>query len=193
MSFKIDPKHEAGLAGLLMVAAAVGLGAIVAHDYCGRLPAGEAPEAYRNPVVRVRTTSRRIRKRLGSFVTLGDLDALYTDRIVNTQEEAKPDEGNRATADESSGGGEFRVTGIAWSTRQPMAFVNGRAVAPGDKVEGWTVSDITESRVTLTDEDGNEQQVGLYKKSGARAENEQPVGRNLNGGAGDPKAEPNAM
>jgi hypothetical protein len=47
------------------------------------------------------------------------------------------------------GGGKITLDGIAYSETSPIAVVNGKIVAPGGYVEGFTVVKILPDRVEL--------------------------------------------
>jgi hypothetical protein len=194
MKVHLPPLHEAMLASLLMVISLIALGTVLAHDYAGRLPAGKAAEIYQDPILQIRGTCGRLRSRLGAFVPLGDLEALYKERVqVLPEATVEPEavESSQGVAEEARDI-EFRVTGIAWSPRRPMAFVNGRGVTLGDVINGWTVGEISKNSVTLTDGDGNEQQVRLYTKQVSPRESETPDDDAPRGNSGGRKAETDA-
>jgi len=87
---------------------------------------------------------------------------------------------------------ELQITGIAWSPRHPLAFISGRGVTTGDTIGGWTVAQITETRVTLTDEEGNQKQLDVYQQSGSSAESGPSAPTASQRGGGSLKAETNA-
>ena len=194
MKIHLPPLHEAMLASLLMVFSLIALGTVLAHDYAGRLPAGKAAEIYQDPILQIRGTCGRLRSRLGAFVPLGDLEALYKERVqVQPEATVEPEaaESILGVAEEEQDI-QFRVTGIAWSPRRPMAFVNGRGVTRGDVINGWTVGEISKNSVTLTDGDGNEQRVRLYSKRGISPKSETPVDDASHRNSGRPRAETDA-
>ena len=55
-----------------------------------------------------------------------------------------------------------KLCSIKENARQPLAFIDGRGVVPGDRIEGWEVAEITESSVTLMASDGTLKKIGLY-------------------------------
>ncbi len=164
---RFKPKHEVFFAGALMLLSLVIIAVVSAHNYPGRLPAGEANSIYRSPMLRIRAVGKRIGSKFSAHVPLGDLDTLYEDRIV---EQIAPetdvlepyDLNGPETIDRQS---EFRVTGIVWSSRRPLAFINGRGLVIGGIIGGWEVSAITESSVTLKAADGTLKKIGLYDQS----------------------------
>ncbi len=167
MKLSLKPEHEALAAGVLMVLALIGLGFVVAHDYAGRLPPGEVSDKYRAPLVRIRAVSGRIRSALVAHIPLGELDKLYEERELvppptdGGSGEPNARESGLSTTDLSG----LRLTGIAWSDRRPVAFVGGRGVTVGETVAGWRVDEILPESVRLTDDAGNERQIGLYGES----------------------------
>jgi hypothetical protein len=193
MKMHLPPLHEAMLASLLMVLSLIALGTVLAHDYAGRLPAGKAAEIYQDPILQIRGTCGRLRSRLGAFVPLGDLEALYKERVqVLPEATVEPEAAESILGVAEEQDIQFRVTGIAWSPRRPMAFINGRGVTLGDVISGWTVGEISKNSVTLTDGDGNEQQVRLYTKRGISPKSETPVDDASQSNSGRPRAETDA-
>jgi hypothetical protein len=167
MMSRFKPKHEVFLAGALMLLSLVLIAAVIAHNYPGRLPAGEANSIYRSPMLRIRAVGKRIGSKFSAHVPLGDLDTLYEGRIVEQigpeTDVLEPDDlDGPEKIDRQS---EFRVTGIVWSSRRPLAFINGRGLVIGGTIGGWEVSDITESWVTLKAADGTLKKIGLYDQS----------------------------
>ncbi len=53
-----------------------------------------------------------------------------------------------------AGGETIELSGIAWSSDRPVAVINGRIVAPGERVEGHTVRRIAADFVELRDDGG---------------------------------------
>lgn len=185
MMNRFKPKYEVFLAGALMLLSLVIIAVVIAHNYAGRLPAGEANSIYRSPMLRIHAVGKRIGSKFSAHVPLGDLDKLYQERIIETivEEDAieKPDllDGPEDTDRES----EFRVTGIVWSSRRPLVFINGQGLVIGGVIGAWEVSDITESSVTLKAADGTLKTIGLYDQSGGEVRKDskpplQKAGRN---------------
>ena len=54
MMNRFKPKYEVFLAGALMLLSLVIIAVVIAHNYAGRLPAGEANSIYRSPMLRIR-------------------------------------------------------------------------------------------------------------------------------------------
>ncbi len=165
MKLRIKPTHAGLLAAMLMILAVVALAGIVAHDYAGRLTTGVADDIYQDPMLSIQVAATRIRTRLAAQTPLGDLDKLYEERVLSPlgaepdEEDIDKPEGEDDTQQEV----EFRVTGIAWSNRRPVAFINGQGVTIGDSVDGWRVTGIAQESVTLADDEGNRKQIGLYQ------------------------------
>jgi len=160
----IKPTHEALLAALLMVLALVGLGGVVAHDYAGRLPPGVVDDMYQDPMLSILAGASRTRTRLAALTPLGDLDKLYTERVLSADAAESVENGaDPVVEDDISQETEFRVTGIAWSNRRPMAFINGKGVTIGQSIDGWRVTGIAKQSVTLADDEGTQKQIGLYQ------------------------------
>ena len=57
----------------------------------------------------------------------------------------------RGQANDSHG---LSLSGILWDERQPMAVINNQMVRVGETIEGYTVVEITQDAVSVTD--GNE-------------------------------------
>jgi hypothetical protein len=168
MTLSLKPNHEALLAGALVFLSLVVSGVVLAHNYPGRLPPGEADIIYQDSMLQIRGVGKRVAAQFDTYVPLGDLDKLYTERCFDLlePEPKKPDPvalEDKHVA-EPMLETEFKVTGIVWSSRRPLAFVNGRGVVKGDTFKRWTVSDITEAYVMLTNSDGVEKRIGLYDK-----------------------------
>jgi hypothetical protein len=164
MMNRFKPKYEVFLAGALMLLSLLITAVVISHNYAGRLPAGEANSVYRSPMLRIRAVGKRIGSKFSAHVPLGDLDKLYQERIIEAivaeDDIVEPEvlDGPEDIDRES----EFRVTGIAWSSRRPLAFINGQGLVIGGVIGGWEVSDITESSVTLKAADGTLKTIGLY-------------------------------
>ena len=45
---------------------------------------------------------------------------------------------------------QFTISGLVWNTDQPQAILNNRIVAIGDKVEGWTITGISQQGIVVT-------------------------------------------
>ena len=168
MRIRVTPTQEGLLAGLLMVLALIALAGVVAHDYPGRLPLGSVDDIYQNPMLSIQVAARKIRTQLAGHTSLGDLDKLYEERTLTPMDNASDeDDSGLPTAEDAVESGEvtFRVTGIAWSNRRPVAFINGRGVTIGHSIEGWRVVGIARERVTLEDEEGTQKQIELYGNS----------------------------
>jgi len=171
MKIGIRPLHEAMFAGFLMVVSMVVIGVVSAHDYEVVLPAGEADEIYSGPAMQIRATRARIGKRRDLFLPLGDLDELYQEQIMVVVEEPENEVGESQKAVEEQKEKStvaLKLTGIAWSHRNPLAFVNGEGVTVGEVIEGWTVSEITANSVMFCDDDGNHKQLLLYGGGGEK-------------------------
>ncbi len=193
MKIVIRPLHEAMFAGLLMVMALVVIGVIVIDDYEVVLPPGEAEDIYSGPAIRIRATRTRIGRKLDVYQPLGDIDGLYQEKsMVVVKESEDETEASAEVAEEhpQKSAAELTLTGIAWSHRNPLAFVNGEGVAVGEVIEGWKVSEITANSVMFRDDDGNHKQILLYggggeklkrgkveKLKGGKAEKLKSVGR----------------
>jgi len=170
MKIRVNPAHEGLLAGLLMVLALTAMVGVVAHDYAGRLPPGVVDDIYQNPMLSIRVAGRQIRTLLAEQTPLGDLDKLYDERTLTPLAVEPEDDDTEVTPTEAGTveevpEAEFRVTGIAWSNRRPVAFINGRGVTIGHSIEGWRIVGIARESVTLKDEDGNEKKIELYGNS----------------------------
>lgn len=132
-------------------------------------PPGIVDDVYQNPMVSIRVAGRQIRTLLAEQTPLGDLDKLYDERtlspLATAPEDEDTDETTSVDAVEEAPEVEFRVTGIAWSNRRPVAFINGRGVTIGHSIDGWRVAGIARESVTLKDEEGNEKKIELYGNS----------------------------
>lgn len=42
------------------------------------------------------------------------------------------------------------ISGLVWNSDHPQALVNNKIVGPGDQIEGWTITGITESGVEIS-------------------------------------------
>ena len=51
---------------------------------------------------------------------------------------------------QGAGSDELSCTGILWDAKRPVALINGRAVQPGEEVDGYQVVDISRDRVSLS-------------------------------------------
>ena len=163
MKLVIHPTHEAILAGALMTMALLAMFGIVAHDYAGRLPPGVVDDMYQTPMLSIGVADRKISSLLASHTQLGNLDELYEERQFQYPTSAADEEAAESQAD-ASGESEspLRVTGIAWSNRRPIAFVNGRPIMIGQSVEGWRVIGIARQSITFIDDKGTEKKIELY-------------------------------
>jgi hypothetical protein len=47
------------------------------------------------------------------------------------------------------GGGTLKLNGIAYSPDRPIAVLDGRAMAPGETVQGFTLVEVQSDRVKL--------------------------------------------
>jgi len=75
------------------------------------------------------------------------------DERPRTAEPTKPASRTRTFAGTASlPGGKLELEGIVFSDANPTALINGRVVAPGSYVEGYTVVRIEPNRVELTDD-----------------------------------------
>ncbi len=163
MKLALHPMHEAVLAGALMVVALLAMAGIVAHDYAGRLSPGVVDDMYQTPILSIRAADRRITSLLAAHIPLGNLDELYEERrLLPPTSDTGDDEVAVSPSDASKGVGPPRLTGIAWSNRRPIAFLNGRGVMIGQSVEGWRVTGIGRQSVTLLDEKGTQEKIELY-------------------------------
>ena len=52
---------------------------------------------------------------------------------------------------QGAGSDELSCTGILWDAQRPVALINGRAVQPGEEVDGYQVVEISRDRVSLSD------------------------------------------
>ena len=52
---------------------------------------------------------------------------------------------------QGAGSDELSCTGILWDAERPVALINGRAVQPGEEVDGYQVVEISRDRVSLSD------------------------------------------
>jgi type II secretory pathway component PulC len=83
---------------------------------------------------------------------------LSEDAVGAVDDDAEP-----AVEDEPPQKAAFRVNGIAWSNRRPMAFINGKCVTIGQSIDGWRVIGIAKKSVTLADDEGTQKQIDLYQ------------------------------
>ena len=169
MKIVIKPLHEMFFAVALMVVGGVIVVLIVAHGYADSLAAGEPEEKYSDPVIRIRATRARIEQQLADHINLGDLGQLYQEKVMPAVEE-RPQEAVEEVADVAEEVAEqvseLKLTGIAWSFRNPVAFVNGEGVTVGSEIGGWSVKEITANSVMLADRDGNRRQIMMYGGGG---------------------------
>jgi hypothetical protein len=65
--------------------------------------------------------------------------------------ESEPDAGSDSFVREIEipGGGSYRLDGIAWSSDQPFALINGQVVGAGGYVDGAAVAEVLKDRVVL--------------------------------------------
>jgi len=57
---------------------------------------------------------------------------------------------------------EPRLEGIAWNPRSPFAFINGNVLGIGDKIEGYTLTEIEKEKVVLVDASERCRELLLY-------------------------------
>lgn len=55
------------------------------------------------------------------------------------------------------------VQGIFYSTKSPMAILDGKNVSPGDNIKGFRVKEITQSSVILTGADGKDVKLSMQQ------------------------------
>ncbi len=70
-------------------------------------------------------------------------------RSGSTPDPAAPRVHTNATASAPAPTPVWRLTGIMFNKRQPMAFINGRMVGVGDEIDQARVSKIEQSKVTI--------------------------------------------
>jgi hypothetical protein len=146
---------------------------VMVRGYSSNISGEEPDQLYSGPVLRIRAACKRIENRLAQHVDIGNLDTLYREKhfsrktikktVKKVDKPGKPQV--KAAAQPTR---KLHLNGVAWSPRNPIAFIDGERVSPGDKIGKWTVVEISANSVRLKDEQGNTRQ--LLIKYGHRAE-----------------------
>lgn len=153
-------KREILLTLSLVVLAAAALAGCVADRRMRRARHAFSVDRYRSVMGRIDVTVESIGEKMAFEGLASDFEELLA-AGSNAVREAEQKVAAVVTARTEE---ELRVTGVIWSDRDPVAFINGAMVGVGDLVGTREVVEINEESVQLRDVNGVVKRVFLYEE-----------------------------
>ncbi len=162
--------REPRLALVCMVVAAVAMVGLALHAWRSDPPvvASTAGAVFTGTTDDMQASIVGIGAKLAAVEPLDDVSGLSDYRPPPPPDVAEPPapvEPATPVAGATEARGTLRLTGIAWMPRDPVAFINGRAVRRQDRLGGLEVVEIGELFVRLRDDDGKVETLRLYEKA----------------------------
>ena len=153
-------KREILLTLSLVVLAAAALAGCEADRRMRRARHAFSVDRYRSVMGRIDVTVESIGEKMAFEGLASDFEELLA-AGSNAVREAEQKVAAVVTARTEE---ELRVTGVIWSDRDPVAFINGAMVGVGDLVGTREVVEINEESVQLRDVNGVVKRVFLYEE-----------------------------